>query len=103
GRDAAHGAASFRAMQEGLESRSCPVPHRAALRANRPAEPPLSRDLRDFADTVARAAYSFGEPRKRAAAFQSIILLRSFCLSVSGAVAPSAPDLFGPVSPAGIL
>ncbi len=63
----------------------------------------LSRNLRDFTATAGRAAYPFGEPRKRAAAFQSIILLRSFCLSVSGAVAPSAPDLFGPVSPAGIL
>src|ERR1051326_673407 len=41
------------------------------------------------------AAYSFGEPRERAAAFQSVILLRSFCLSVSGAVAPSAPDWTG--------
>src|SRR5262245_30230222 len=59
-----------------------------------PAAPPLSRNLRDFtASEKFAAAYSVGEPRRTSgvAAFQSIIPLRSFCLSVSGAVAPSAP------------
>jgi len=76
-------------------AQSCP-PGETPGRAPSVAEPER------FAATAARAGYSFGEPRKRAAAFQSIILLRSFCLSVSGVVAPSAPD-FRPVSPAGIL
>src|ERR1051325_6210080 len=41
------------------------------------------------------ATYSVGEARRGAPAFQSLIPLRSFCLSVSGAVAPSAPDFSG--------
>ncbi len=59
--------------------------------------PPLSRDLRDF--TRAFRVYPFGETRVvSAAAFQSAVCVRSFCLRVSGAVAPSAPAWL--VSPA---
>ena len=55
---------------------------------------------------AAGATYSVGEPSPcGAAAFQSFIPLRSVCLSVSGAVAPSAPAVacVGPVSPAGFV
>ena len=40
-------------------------------------------------------AYPIGEPPALAAAFQSAVCARSFCLRVSGAVAPSAPALAG--------
>ena len=50
--------------------------------------PPLSRDLRDF---PAAAGYALRWARCERAAFQSVIPQRSMGLSVSGAVAPSAP------------
>ena len=58
--------------------------------------PPLSRDLRDFTCEAARSRDFAGLPPSVSrtmspAAFQSASSARSFCLSVSGAVTPSAP------------
>ena len=55
--------------------------------------PPLSLSLRDLeADNLVRAHCSFGEPYLSAGCFPAFISSsRSVCLSVSGAVAPSAP------------
>ena len=62
---------------------------------NLPVRAPSVAEPERFRRTAC-AAYSVGEPLPcGAAAFQSLIPLRSVCLSVSGAVAPSAPDFSG--------
>lgn len=63
------------------------------LVAQSPYAPPLSLSLRDLeAGGEARAHCSFGEPYLSADCFPAFISSsRSVCLSVSGAVAPSAP------------
>ncbi len=68
--------------------RQCVGPHGETRR-----RPLCLRNLRDSPRRVERRAYSFGEQchMARPAAFQSVVPLRSFGLSGSGAVAPSAP------------
>jgi hypothetical protein len=79
------------------------------------AAPPLSGDLRDFPlcagaqirlrPSVDGTGNPISNQIRNITAFQSVIFRRSFCLSVSGAVAPSAPiakpEALRPVSPAG--
>src|SRR6478735_868996 len=63
---------------------------------NLPARAPSVAEPERFrCGPVRPSAYSVGEARRGVPAFQSLIPLRSFCLSVSGAVAPSAPDFSG--------
>ena len=57
-----------------------------------PAAPPLSRDLRDFPPQRGGYPLRWADAQPAPATFQSVITQRSFGLSVSGAVAPSAPE-----------
>jgi hypothetical protein len=66
-----------------------------ARRQRRLAVPPLSRDLKDFLPPLhaqrRKLPPSVDFPLTRKTAFQSVMPERSMGLSVSGAVAPSAP------------
>ena len=112
-RDEAHEAACARAACRRRWSVSVEAaigpPGMSSAAPNRPAvgsshcrsAPPLSWDLRDFlrrqrglrTRTVPelRPSVGYRTPRRATAAFQSVIPARSMGLSVSGAVAPSAP------------
>ena len=96
GRPASHGArrgACGEAFQVGVAIQ-IPVPTRLSETRPRPSLPPLSENLRDFAHVApTHGLGSFGEGWSPA--LQSRRRARSFCLRVSGAVAPSAPDRTG--------
>src|SRR5262249_23348753 len=77
--------------------RSSSVPH-GRPPGKPPGRAPSVTEPERFRRNPERAAYSVGEPchaTRRTVVFQSVIPPRPFCLSVSGAVSPSAPAWAG--------